>query len=140
MSLSSWTTGWVDAPHGCLVRSIKVGGVTTQADPAKGAVPVIKDRSHDIFKIRGIDKAVLGINAVFGHFSHARVKYSLEKGVAIVKEKGTLVNQSADGLDMAFETLVHKADESVSVRCKQTGTLVKINSLGTVSPVMDHMA
>ncbi|WP_287127234.1 hypothetical protein [Desulfobacter sp.] len=69
----------INARHGRCIGFIQIFGLAGKAYPAEGAIPVIGNRPHDIFKIGGIDKSVLGIHTVFRHLGNTGIKHRVRR-------------------------------------------------------------
>ena len=131
----------VDGVHRRLVRRSQILRFSGEADPAEGAVAVIKQhRAHDVFYIGRPDEPVFVVHAVLRHFLNAGIIHSLHEGIAVIKEVAPSLRQGANRLEMPAQGFVHLPAEFLSVAVQELCALLEAHARRAVAAVIHVMA
>ena len=131
----------VDARHSRLVRLDEVLVTAAQAYPAEGSIAVVKKLGpHDILHVGRQRETILFIDAIFGKLLHPGVIDSLQEGIPIIEEIGSLVYAGFDERILTAQALIDQGDEFLPVPGQHGRALGKGQALRAVAPVVDRMA
>ena len=134
-------TGRIDTIHSCLIGLYQVFLFPAQAYPTERPVTIVEQfRSHDIFDIRGPDKAVLLIDPVPGNFFYTGIIDGFHKRVSVIEEIRAASHQFLDYLEMAVQGTVDQRTETACIAGKEFRTFGKGNTNGTVASFINGMA
>ena len=133
--------GRIDAAHCRCIGLVEILGLAGQADPAERTVAVVKqNRTHNILNITREDEAILFINAVLGDFLNAAVVNRFHEGVAVVEEIRAALCEGNDCIEMTAQRSIDSAFELVTIGMQHTRALIKGQTDGAITAVIDIVA